>query len=365
MSNRVRFSNKLRWSTRASRLCEILGVKIPIFLAPMAGACPVDLSVAVARSGGLGACGVLLMQPDAILKWASDFRAQSNGMFQLNNWIPDPPPRRNKANEKQLREFIASWLPEDTPAIPDTEPPDFESQCEAMLAARPRVISSIMGIYPEDFVSRMKSAGIFWMATATTVAEAEQAHAAGADAIIAQGFEAGGHRGTFYAEAAQESAAGLLALIPAIADQVNLPVIAAGGIADHRGVAAALALGASAVQIGTGFLRTYEADIPSEWADAIELAAPHNTLLTRAFSGRLGRTLANEYALEASAKYAPDPAPYPVQRQLTSQLTASARRNNDFSTMQAWAGQASRLAKRLPADQLAESLWYDAKRMLR
>ena len=355
----------VRWSTRTRHFCDKLGLDIPILLAPMAGACPVQLSVAVAQQGGLGACGVLLMQPDAILDWANQFRMQSNGVFQMNNWIPDSPPVRNQIHEDRVQDFIASWQLDAGATIPHAEPPQFEAQCEAMLAAEPQVISSIMGIYPDSFVERIKTAGIVWLATVTTVEEAKLAEAAGADVIVAQGFEAGGHRGTFVAENDSQSAAGLFALIPTIVDAVSIPVVATGGIADHRGVAAALTLGASAVQIGTGFLRTPEAAIPSTWADAIGNAAPDDTQLTRAFSGRLGRSIGTEYVTAAAATSAPEPLPYPLQRQLTSHLTATARQNNDLTRMQAWAGQAGRLSAPLPASKLVSSLWYDARKLLK
>ncbi len=337
---------------------------MPIFLAPMAGACPVELSVAVANRGGLGACGVLLMKPDAILQWADEFRAKSSGVFQMNNWIPDPEPNRDTAHEQRIQSFISRWQASEIVDTQSPDPPNFKAQCEAMLEARPRAISSIMGIYSESFVERMKRHGIFWLATATTVGEATQAQAAGADAIVAQGFEAGGHRGTFVASMAQNASAGLFALLPAIVDAVSVPVIATGAIADGRGIAAALTLGASAVQIGTGYLRTPEAAIPSVWADAIGCAKPDDTMLTRAFTGRLGRSIATEYVKATESVDAPLPAPYPVQRQLTSPLTAAARRNNDLTTMQAWSGQAGQLATVQPAGQLTTTLWNDTKKLM-
>ena len=140
----------------------------------------------------------------------------------------------------------------------DTKPPDFAAQCEAMLAAGPPIVSSVMGLFPRDFVTKLKARGIAWFANVSTVAEAHAAEAAGADVIVAQGAEAGGHRGCFDAAQAERQQVGLFALLPAVVDAVGVPVVATGGIADHRGVVAALALGASAVQIGTGFLRCPE-----------------------------------------------------------------------------------------------------------
>jgi len=133
------------------------------------------------------------MQPDEIKISAHDVRAGSNGSFQLNNWIPDPPPARDSVHEARVREFLGHWGPTVAPEVGEAATPDFTAQCGAMLEARPRIISSIMGLYPEEFVAKMKARGIAWRATATTVAEARAAVTAGADAIVAQGAEAGGH----------------------------------------------------------------------------------------------------------------------------------------------------------------------------
>jgi nitronate monooxygenase len=185
---------------RAEAFCKANDLRIPILLAPMAGACPPSLSIAVANAGGLGACGALLMPPAAIKAWASEVRAASNGGFQINLWIPDPPPPRDAAAEAAVRAFLGNWGPEVAPEAGDAAPPDFAAQCEAMLETGPAIISSIMGLYPPAFVARMKARGVKWFATATTVAEARRAEDAGADAIVAQGMEAGGHRGAFEAD---------------------------------------------------------------------------------------------------------------------------------------------------------------------
>ena len=182
---------------RATAFCEGYDIRVPILMAPMAGACPTSLAIAVANAGGLGGCGALLMQPTAIKAWASDVRTGTNGGFQLNLWIPDPPPRRDVAVEDAVRGFLRNWGPEVEREAGDIKPPDFDAQCEAMLEAGPAIISSIMGLYPKHFVARMKARGVKWFAVATTVTEAKAAEEAGADVIIAQGMEAGGHRGAF------------------------------------------------------------------------------------------------------------------------------------------------------------------------
>src|SRR5436190_3981748 len=236
---------------RARAFCERFGLRVPILLAPMAGACPSSLSIAVANAGGLGACGALMMQPDEIRAWSDEFRKGSQGEFQINLWIPDTPPARDFELEKRQREFLTMWGPPVAPEAGDATLPDFEAQCQTMLTIAPKVISSIIGLYAPAFVSELKARGILWFANATTVAEAKAAEEAGADAIVAQGMEAGGHRGAFQASEAERQMVGLMALLPQAVDAVNVPVIATGGIADPRGIAAALILGASAVQIGT------------------------------------------------------------------------------------------------------------------
>jgi nitronate monooxygenase len=304
------------------------------------------------------------MQPSAIKAWAADVRAGSNGGFQLNLWIPDPPPKRDAVAEDAVRAFLQTWGPKVAREAGDAAPPDFAAQCDAMLEVGPPIISSIMGLYPPAFVDRMKARGIKWFATVTTVTEAKSARDAGADAIIAQGMEAGGHRGAFDAAEAESGMVGLISLLPSIADAVSVPVIATGGIADGRGVAAALLLGASAVQIGTGFLRCPEAKLPSAWADAIGRTVPEQTLVTRAFSGRPGRSIATAYARAAASPDAPPPAPYPVQRGLTQAMRDAAAKANDIDRMQAWAGQSSALALPRSAGEVVRELWEGARTLL-
>lgn len=348
--------------SRAAAFCKRFDLRIPILQAPMAGSTPVALAAAVGTAGGMGALGALNTAPAGIRDWAAGVRAATNGAFQINLWIPEPDPVRDPAREAAVREKLsaAAGMP-----VPEAGPgpflPDFEAQCAAILAAGPAVISSIMGVFPPEFVATLKARGIAWFANATTVAEAREAEAAGADAVVAQGAEAGGHRGSFVNGAAEAQSIGLFALLPQMADAVAVPVIAAGGIMDGRGIAAALTLGASAVQLGTAYLRCPETGTNPTWAEAIGRTRPEDTVLTRAFSGRLGRGIANTIT-KAFAESAP--APYPVQRALMAPVRAAAEAAADISRMQAWAGQGAALARAEPAADLTRRLWSEAEALL-
>jgi nitronate monooxygenase len=340
------------------------GLQVPILLAPMSGASLEPLSIAVGQAGGMGACGALMMAPEEILEWSQSVRAAGVNAFQLNNWIPVPATRCDPQREAEARAFLAHWGPAGTPEEAHAALPNFEAQCEAILAIHPPMVSSVMGLYSSSYVRELKRQDIAWFATVSTVAEARQAQEAGADGLIAQGMEAGGHRGTFDAGAAESQLVGLVALLPAVVDVVRIPVVAAGGIADGRGIAAALLLGASAVQIGTGFLRCPEAHTHPAWADALSRCAPEDTRVSRVFSGLAGRSIATDYVRAATASGAPVPAPYPIQRGLTAAMRRAALRDGDVECMQAWAGQSAQLAKAMPAKQLAEHLWQEAHGLL-
>lgn len=349
---------------RSDAFCARFGLKVPILLGPMAGASAPSLSIAVANAGGLGACGALLMTPSQILAWAAEVRAGTKGPFQMNLWVPDPKPQRDPGREARVREFLSAWGPPVPSDAGDAIPPDFDGQCEAFLAAAPPIVSSVMGLYPPHFVTRLKAKDIAWFANVSTVSEAQAAEAAGADAVVVQGMEAGGHRGCFDAAKAEAEMVGLFALVPAVVDRVRIPVVATGGIADARGVAAALMLGASAAQIGTGFLRCPESRIAQAWADALGRTLPEGTMVSRVFSGRAGRSIATAYVRAATAPEAPQPAPYPVQRGLTAAMRETGVKANDIVRMQAWAGQSAALARAEPAGELVRSLWHGARDLI-
>ena len=343
----------------APALMERLGLRIPLLMAPMAGACPPALAAAVSRAGGLGACGTVGMDAEGILSWAHEAR-RLGGRFQLNTWIPEKEPEADPDVVAAQVAFLAGHGP-----APDATAPfrgDFREQCDAMIKARPVAISSIMGLFPAELAERARSAGIAVMATVTTPAEARAARDAGAEIVVAQGAEAGGHRGAFDQATAESRAVGGLSLIPAVADAVDVPVVAAGGIADGRTAAAAMLLGASGVMVGTALLRAPEAETMPGWAEAIASAAPEDARLTRVFTGRAGRALSIGVARGAEA--GPPPAPFPVQGRLTAAMRAEARRTGEAHGNACWAGQSAALARAEPAERIARRIWEEARALL-
>jgi nitronate monooxygenase len=343
---------------RAQAFCDRYGLRVPILQAPMAGACPPPLAVAVAEAGGMGGNGVVLDAPARIAEWCAQFRAGSAGAVQLNTWVPDPPDAPQQRID-DARRFLARF---GTPGEPGAAGPDYAEQCEAMLAAAPTVVSSIMGLFEPDYVRRLKEHGIAWFACATTLDEALAAQEAGADAVVAQGMEAGGHRGTFDPEAAESTSVGLFALLPRMVDHLDVPVVASGGIADGRAVAAALTLGASAVQVGTALLRAPETGIAEDWAAALDGLAPEATVPTRAYSGRLGRAAPTPYVTAWAEPGAPRPAPYPHQRRLVGQWRRGESAGLD--RVNHWAGQSAAMATGEPAGQIVTRMWREARELL-
>lgn len=337
------------------------GLPVPILQAPMVGASSPEMTLAVSQAGGLGSLGAGAMAPEAIGPEVDALRSQTDAPFGVNLLMaPSAAPGAEVIDEALQR--LAPWyaeLGEPLPAHPNSYAPDFEAQLEALVAARPPMASFTFGILSRPQVERLQAVGTYVVGTATNVAEARAWAAVGADGICAQGFEAGGHRGHFLAEL-DASLVGTMALTALILEAVDLPVIAAGGIMGGRGVAAALALGASAAQMGTAFLFAEQAAVSEPWRRAIAEAGDEPTRLTRAFTGRYARGIENRFMSQMREVEGEVPA-YPVQNRLTQPLRAAAAKAGDAEMISLWAGQAVRLAKPGDAGEMVKAWWAEAR----
>lgn len=291
------------WPDR--RLCDLLRIEHPVIQAPMAGAATPALASAVSNAGGLGSLGSAEWTAEEVRAAAVEMRAKTNRPFNLNFFIRDAP-HTDPAVLQQTRERLMPWyrrlgLGEPPGTLPEIGPGFDEAKLALVLDLRPPVVSFHFGAPGPAAVAALKQAGCLLLSTATTVAEARALEAAGMDAIIAQGYEAGGHRGAHRPRAAGDGI-GTLALVPQVADAVSVPVIAAGGIGDGRGIAAAFALGAAGVQMGTAFLSCPEAGTDAARRARLAQAQDTDTMMSDAFSGRTARTLRSRYAeaMEAS-----------------------------------------------------------------
>jgi nitronate monooxygenase len=339
------------WRSLAAKL----GVEHPIIQAPMGGGITTpELVAAVSNAGGLGSIGASYLHPEDILQQVQAVRALTQRPFAINLFALLGPPK--SANPAPMMAVLARYhqqLGLSAPEPPVMALPDFLRQAEAVLACAPAVFSFTFGIPPAHVLESFKSRGILLAGTATNVQEARQLEAAGVDVIVAQGAEAGGHRGTF-AGPFEAGMVGTMALVPQIADAVRLPVIASGGIMDGRGVAAARMLGASGVQLGTAFMTCREAGTAAAHKAALRGAQDDSMRITRAFTGRPGRMIANEFitALEGSAAV----LPFPVQHYATLALRAAAARQGDTRLMALWAGQGAALSREVSAAELVQAL---------
>lgn len=336
-----------------------------IIQAPMAGGpTTVDLVVAVSEAGGLGNFGAAYLSPQHIREACAATRARTDRPFGVNLFapLPDPPPFDLAAARERLRVYYQELgvpLPDLPHAVSQEE--TFEAQLDAVLAERVPVVGFTFGIPPARSLERVKASGAFIIGTATTVDEAIALERAGVDAIVAQGSEAGGHRGTF-AVPFERAMIGTMALVPQIVDAVRVPVIASGGIMDGRGIAAALALGARAAQLGTAFLATPESGASAAHKAALQEAHEDATAITYAFSGRAARGIVNRVLRELEND--PAIAPYPLQNTLTRTMrtVAAAAGKSDYLSL--WSGQAPRLARTLPAGKLVRVLEHETNEVI-
>lgn len=345
-----------------TKLTDLLGTKYPIVQGPFGGGLSsVELAATVSNAGGLGSFGMQPFTPDEILRISSEIKARTKNPFNLNLWVND----RDEGlktfgtdNYTRLKEIFKPYFEEvgvEIPEMPVEMGPAFSEQVEALLEARPAVFSFVYGIPEKAILDRCKVLGIITVGAATTVDEAVALEDAGVDAVVATGFEAGGHRVSFL-RPAEDSLTGTFTLIPQVKDAVNIPVIAAGGIADSRGIKAALALGADGVQIGTAFLATSQSNASDDHKQKLFSGDARYTVLTKAFTGRLARGLRNRLTEELK-EFAHLMAPYPMQGKFMSYLKAYPALANSNPDLKAfWAGQGSPLIKYRDARLLMETL---------
>lgn len=344
----------------AAGLIARLGIDWPIVQAPMAGGPTTPaLIAAVGAAGALGSLGAALMAPVAIREAAAAIRALSDRPFAINLFVlppPDPGAADLAAALARLAPFHAELgLP--APSVPNAWGESLEAQIDAVLDARPAVVSTHFGPPPPRLLAGCRARAIATFATATTPEEAVALEAAGVDAIVAQGAEAGGHRGSFLGDLAAPPL-GTMVLVPATVDRVRVPVIAAGGIMDGRGIRAALALGAAAVQMGTAFLACPEAGTHRLHKDA--LAHDAGTMVTRGVTGRFARGLRNRL-LETLGRDDGAVHDYPVQNALSSALRSAAARAGRPDLMAMWAGQGHAAARAEPAGELIAAWVREAR----
>jgi nitronate monooxygenase len=343
-----------------SSLLDLLGIQVPIIQAPMAGVSSPEMAAAVSNSGGLGSLGVGAMTAVKAREAIQQFRALSDGSLNINLFVHRPAqanaqkeaawlkrlgPEFERSGAKPpeaLREIYTSFL-----ADPD--------MLAMLVQEKPKVVSFHFGLPHPDQIAALHKAGIVLLASATNVQEAKAIEAAGIDAVVAQGYEAGGHRGMFD-ENAEDSRLGTFALTHLLARSVKLPVIAAGGIMDGAGIAAALALGASAAQLGTAFVATEESLADAAYRQILFSDAAHHTIMTRVISGRPARSLANAFTRWGAS--VPDEAvpDYPVTYDAGKSLNAAGKAAGHTGYGAHWAGQGAPLARALSAQGLMQVL---------
>lgn len=352
------------WPDR--RLADLLRIEHPLVLAPMAGIGTVELAVAVCQAGGLGSIGCAAMRPEIAAQAAGRLRSLTKRPINVNFFCHSPArpdAGRDQAWLERLEPYYREFGLDPLLPVPQTDFPPFGSaMCEMVEAVRPEVVSFHFGLPEPSLLARVKAAGCRVMSSATTVREARWLEEHGADVIIAQGAEAGGHRGTFLAadmDAEMACQPGTLALVPQVVDAVGVPVIAAGGIGDARAIGAAFALGASGVQMGTAYLLCPEAATPPSHRQALRGPDAAATVLTKAFTGRSARALVSRLTREVDEVLGAMPD-FPLAMAGLAPLRAEAekRGSNDFTAI--WAGQSAALCLEMPAEALTQTLAGEA-----
>lgn len=340
-------------------LTETLRLRYPIIQAPMAGGTTTpQLVAAVGNAGALGSFGFAYTEPAAMREQVTAARALTKAPIHVNLFVddlPQPPAQADMARAlaalRPYYEAVGASLPE---RVDPPYAPDLDAQVRAVLDLRPAVLSMHFQQLAPATIAAARERGIVVAASATSVAEAQHLQTLGVDYVIAQGAEAGGHRGTFIGSP-EDAMIGTLALVRSIARHCSLPVVAAGGIMDGAGLAAVLALGACGAQMGTAFLTAAESGAPETHKQALFDPAGHSTTITRAFSGRPARGIRNAYIRHAESSDFPI-LPFPIQNKATGPLRAAAARQNNPDYVSLWAGQAYTLARRMHAGELVHAI---------
>lgn len=354
---------------RATEATRRLGIRWPIVQGPFGGGLSTPrLAATVSARGGLGSYGAHIHDGEAIVAAAASIRALTAAPFALNLWVSNQDPGGldfTAEDVARLGRVFAPYFAELGAPLPEPPTPRqvgqrFDDQVQALLEARPPVFSFVFGVPSATVLAECRRRDIVTVGAATSIAEARALDEAGVDVIVATGSEAGGHRPSFLASA-EESLMGTFALVQLVAPRVKAPVIAAGGIVDHRGVRAAFALGAQAAQVGTAFLACEESGATDEHRAALFGVAAHHTTLTRAFSGRLARGLANRWTREMASRPG-DLGPYPLQSWFTGQLRRAARARGGLARtdlVSLWSSQAAPNLKHRTAGALFDALVAD------
>src|SRR5450755_919592 len=335
-----------RWSE--NRFTANLGIEYPIIQGPLGGLSSQRLTAAVSNFGGLGSFGAHSLPPDAIKDVIAEIRSLTSKPFAMNLWVSMEDEGARTSDENAFNKSVAplavhlAALGAPRPTYKPYSPIRLEDQARVLLDEKVRVFSFIYGIPPLEILEECRAKGIVTIGTATTPDEAAALQEAGVDAVVASGFEAGGHRGSFL-RSAEDSLTGTFSLVPQIADTVNLPVIAAGGIADARGVVAALALGAEGLQMGTAFLACEESGASPLHRQVLRGKKAGHTALTKGFTGRLARGIHNRLLEELNQAGTPI-LPYPMQRRLVRNLAIPAEAAGRSDLLPLWAGQSANLS---------------------
>lgn len=342
------------------RLLELLDIEHPIIQAPMAGVSTPAMAAAVSNAGGLGSIGVGAVSAPAAGEMIAAVRARSGRSLNVNLFCHQPA----QADAKREAAWVERLRPEfdrvgaAPPGVIHEIYKSFladEAMLAVLLALRPKVVSFHFGLPAPDWIRALREAGIVLLASATSLAEAQLAASAGAHAVVAQGYEAGGHRGMFDPDG-EDSQLGTVALTRILVRELKIPVIAAGGIMDGAGIAAVLRLGAGAAQLGTAFVATDESAADEGYRAALFSEAAHHTVMTRAISGRPARCLANRFTALGAGLSSEDVPSYPIAYDAGKALHAAAKATGDFGYGAQWAGQGAPLARSLPAGRLMADL---------